>query len=122
MSETLRMVLLLTLVIYFIVVVYLLKNKRLALKYTLLWLAMGVIFLIMILFPNVLQLIVYLLGITSTMNGLFTIAIGFILMLCMSLTSIVSRQSQKVKNLTQDNALLEKRVRELEKAINDLGE
>jgi hypothetical protein len=33
----------------------------------------------------------------------------------MALTSIVSKQSSQIKNLTQENALLEKLVREMEK-------
>ena len=33
----------------------------------------------------------------------------------MSLTAIVSKQTERIKDLAQDNAVLEKRVRELEK-------
>lgn len=32
----------------------------------------------------------------------------------MSLTAIVSKQTERIKNLAQENAALEKRVRELE--------
>lgn len=51
------------------------------------------------------------------MNGLYVICIGFMIMLLMSLTSIVSRQAFKIRSLVQDNALLEKRIRELEKVV-----
>lgn len=78
---------------------------------------MGLVFLIMILFPSTLLEIVKLFGITSTMNGLFTFAIAFILMLCMALTAIVSKQTERIKTLIQENALLEKRVRNLEEII-----
>jgi hypothetical protein len=33
----------------------------------------------------------------------------------LSITSIVSRQSERIKTLVQANAILEKRIRELEK-------
>lgn len=49
------------------------------------------------------------------MNGLFIIAIGFIIMILLSLTSIASRQNRKIRTLTQELAILDKRVRELEK-------
>ena len=39
----------------------------------------------------------------------------FIIMILMTLTSIVSRLAYKAKTLTQEIALIEKRVRELEK-------
>ena len=48
------------------------------------------------------------------MNGLFIIGIGFIVMILMAITSIVSKQNKKIRTLIQDNAILEKRVRELE--------
>ena len=39
---------------------------------------------------------------------------GFAFVLLMAVTSIVSKQSEKIKELIQSTALLEKRVRELE--------
>ena len=48
------------------------------------------------------------------MNALYVIAIGFVMVLLMALTSIVSRQSDRIKSLVQDNAMLEKRIREME--------
>lgn len=119
MSNTLRVVLIVCIILYFVVVVRLLKNKKLALKYSLLWLAMGVCLTILVIFPELLKQICRLLGIVDTMNGLFTLAIGFILILLMALTSIVSKQSDKIKNLVQDNALLEKRIRDLERKMKE---
>lgn len=48
------------------------------------------------------------------MNGLFVFFIGVLIMICMSLTSIVSKQTNKLRTLTQELAILEKRIRELE--------
>lgn len=114
MTDTLRMVLIIGIGLYFCVVIKLLKEKRLMLKYSLLWLFMGAVMAVLVIFPKTLQIISNLIGIVDSMNGLFTFAIGFILMLLMAITSIVSKQSERIKNLVQDNALLEKRIRELE--------
>lgn len=119
MSNTLRVVLIVCVILYFVVVIRLLKNKKLTLKYSLIWLAMGVCLTILVIFPKLLNQICRLLGIVDTMNGLFTLAIGFILILLMALTSIVSKQSDKIKNLVQDNALLEKRIRDLERKMKE---
>lgn len=114
---TLRISLILAIIIYFILILYFLKKKALELKYTLLWILAGVVMGFFIFFPQVLYKIVRLAGIYTIMNGLYVICIGFIFILMMSLTSIVSRQAYKIKSLIQDNAMLEKRIRELEKIV-----
>lgn len=114
----LRVVLMISVVCYFIVILMFLKRKALALKYTLLWLAAGVIFGVMVVWPRTLVWFIHLLGITSNMNGLFLLCIAFLMMILMSITSIVSGQSEKIKNLTQTIAKMEKRIRDLE---NDKG-
>jgi hypothetical protein len=119
MGTTLRIVLLLCVFLYFTIVVRMLKKKRLSMKYSLLWLLLGIILLIFVIFPQILIWICFRLGFIDQMNGLFTFAVGFILVLVMKLTSIVSEQSDKIKNLVQENALLEKRLRELEEKAGD---
>lgn len=106
---------------YFILILYYLKKRMLELKYTLLWLVAGVIMGIMIFFPQLLVRFVRMLGIESNMNGLFVLCLGFILAILMSLTSIVSRQSAKIRLLIQQLAIMEKRIRELEEVSRDDG-
>lgn len=113
-SSTLRIILIIGVLVYFIIILMFLKNKAITLKYTLLWLAAGVVLGIMVVWPESLVLFVKALGITSNMNGLFIASITFIIMILMSLTSIVSKQADKIKNLTQTIAKMEKRLRECE--------
>lgn len=120
MTNTFRVILVVGLIIYFFIVFRLLKKKRLTLKYSLLWLLMGLVMSILVLFPQLLEVISKKFGIVDTMNALFTFAIGFILMLLIALTSIVSKQSDRIKSLIQDNALLEKRLRGLEENQNSV--
>lgn len=110
----LRLVLVIGVIAYFIIILLFLKNKTLHLKYTLLWLVAGLILGIMVIWPSTLLRFTHLLGIASNMNGLFIICIAFIIMILMSLTSIISRQADKIKNLTQTIARMEKRIREIE--------
>ena len=74
----------------------------------------GVILALLVIWPEILSRFVRLVGIQSNMNGLFIMAIAFIVMIMMSLTSIVSRQTNKIRHLVQEIAILEKRLRELE--------
>lgn len=119
LDATLRITLIVGIVFYFILIFVFLKYKALSLKYTLLWLFAGLVMLFFVFFPQVLYTISSLLGIQSGMNGLYLICIGFIMVILMSLTSIVSRQRNRIKTLTQEMAVLEKRIRELEKSEED---
>lgn len=113
-SMELRIFLSVALLLYFIIIIALLKRKALSLKYTLLWLFTGVILVFLVIFPQGLNWIVRIVDIKSPVNGLFAIMIFFIMLILMSLTSIVSRQTERIKRLVQTNALLEKRIRDLE--------
>ena len=100
--------------IYFALVFFFLKKKMLSLKYTLVWLIAGAVMLLFTVFPMLMIRFVKLFGVESAMNGLFSLLIFFILTIIMSLTAIVSRQAERIRSLTQSQALLEKRIRELE--------
>lgn len=118
---TLRVTLIAAVICYFIVILYFLKQKALNLKYTLLWLVAGFVMGILVVVPELLVGIIHIFGIQDNMNGLFSFAIGFVVMILLSLTSIASRQNRKIRTLTQEIAILEKRVRDLEKKCTDLS-
>lgn len=118
-SSTLRIVLIIGVVTYFAMILMFLKHRALALKYTLLWMLAGIVLGVMVIWPEVLTYFTKVLGIVSNMNGLFIACIAFIIMILMSLTSIVSKQADKIKNLTQTIAKIEKRLRETENKVSE---
>lgn len=121
--QKLQIVLICAIILYFLIIFYFLKKKALELKYTLLWFVAGVVLFILVVFPELLSMVISMFGIQSNMNGLYIILISFIIMILMALTSIVSRQTYKIKTLIQEIAILEKRVRDLEEtSFNCLGE
>ena len=109
----LRVTLCIAVVCYFIIILYYLKKRMLELKYTF-WLLAGVVMGAMIYSPQLTVRFVRRIGMTSNMNGLYVMAIAFIICILMTLTSIVSRQAMKIKVLIQEISILEKRIRELE--------
>lgn len=124
---TLRISLIAAVICYFVVILYFLKQRALNLKYTLLWLVAGFVMGILVAIPELLVAIIRLFGIQDNMNGLFIFMIGFIILILLSLTSIASRQNGKLRKLTQELAILDKRVRELEQnpaaqTVGDGGE
>lgn len=112
--HTLQVTLSIAVFCYFIIILYYLKRRMLELKYTLIWLVVGLIMGIMICFPELLVRFVRILGIESNMNGLYILCIAFIMMILMTLTSIASRQQMKIRTLIQELSMLDKRIRELE--------
>lgn len=111
----LRITLIIVVISYFIVILYFLKQKALNLKYTLLWLVAGAVMGILVVVPELLTRTIRLFGIQDNMNGLFLFCIGFFVLILLSLTSIASRQNRKLRTLIQELAILDKRVRDLEK-------
>lgn len=99
---------------YFVIILYLLKKRALELKYSLLWILSGLCLMIFLIRPNLLFNIAYLFGIETGINGFYIFCIAVIVMIIMSLTSIVSKQTNKIRILIQTIALMEKRLRELE--------
>lgn len=114
MAVEIRIFLLVAVILYFMEIINLLKKKRLNLKYTLLWLAVGVLMILFIIFPQIIVAFSNLLHFQSSMNALYILLIGFLVIICVALTSIVSKQNGHIKNLTQNAALLEDRIRKLE--------
>lgn len=112
--STLRVTLIIAVICYFIIILYFLKQRALNLKYTLLWLLSGVVLGILVIYPELLRFTIRILGIEDNMNGLFIISIAFMVMIMMALTSIASRQNMKIRQLVQEIAILDKRIRELE--------
>ena len=117
--QRLQVVLIISIIVYFVIILYFLKKRALELKYTLIWLVAGAVMLILVAFPQLMTGIIRMLGIQSSMNGLYIALIAFIIMILMTLTSIVSRLAYKAKALIQEIALIEKRVRDLEMQNED---
>lgn len=114
MSNTLFFVMLFAEILYFALIILLIKNKTLSLRYTLLWLFAGFAMVFFTVFPDSFIFLIKFSGVETTMNGLFSLCIFFIFILLISLSGIVSKQSDTIRQLVQDNAILEKRIRDLE--------
>ncbi len=115
MSMALRISLLVGILAYLIFIVLLLRRKSLNLKYSLLWLGIAAILVLMVAFPEAVSFLAQLIGVVSPINAIFLMFIAFILLLIISLTAIVSGQQRKIKTLIQNMAILQKQVDDLKK-------
>lgn len=116
-TEKLQILLFVVIFLYFLFIYHFLRKREILLKYSLTWIILGVGLAVLVVFPAVLQKIANLVGIYTDINLLFSIIMGFTLIVTFSLTIIVSRHNERHKELTQEVALLEERVRVLEKLL-----
>lgn len=86
----------------------LVKHERLLLNYSLLWLALAVVLLVCAIFPGPLFGVATALGFLTASNFIFFLGFLFLLLICLTLTTVVSKQAIAIKNLTQKIALMEK--------------
>lgn len=119
MGIELRIFLIVAIIVYLLIIFNLLRKKSLNLKYTLIWLVSAVVMLIVAIFPDLFLNLSSIVGIVDGTNFVFVVEAMFVLIILLSLTSIVSHLNDKNRKLIQSVALLEKRMRQLEKAIKD---
>jgi len=106
--------------IFFLVLLRYLIKRKLNLKYSLIWLLASIVMLVGVIFPQIIVWLCSLVGIQTPANAAFFVAIIFLFILVMMLTAIVSHMNQRVYRNTQTQAILEKRVRELENKLAEL--
>ncbi|MBQ7412300.1 MAG: DUF2304 domain-containing protein [Clostridia bacterium] len=106
--------------IFFLVLLRYLVKRKLNLKYSLIWLLASIVMLVGVIFPQIIVWLCSLVGIQTPANAAFFVAIIFLFVLVMMLTAIVSHMNLRVYRNTQTQAILEKRVRELEDKLAEL--
>lgn len=104
-------------VVLLVIIFFLLKKGMMSVKYSLLWLGLAVGLVIFAVFPYVVFVLRDLLDIEMPVNLVFLLMFCFVLLVLLSLSIAISQLAEKCKRLTQSNAILEKRVRELEQHI-----
>lgn len=117
MNISLRIFLIISILIYLGIILHFLKKKDLNLKYSLLWIFSAIVMLTVSIFPGIIIKFTSLVGIIDTVNSVFVLEGMFVLLILLSLTAIVSHLNDKNRQLIQAIALLDKRVRDLEKRI-----
>ena len=114
MTTLFRVILLVCVLVYLAVILVLMRKGRMSLKYSLIWFLAGVVLLVCAIFPQTIRFFTHLLGVYSETNAVFFIGVCFLVLIVLSLTLIVSGQTERIRKLVQSQAILEKRIRDLE--------
>jgi hypothetical protein len=92
------------------VIFELVRSRRLMERYALLWLLSGLVLLGLALWRNVLEIVAEAIGVFYPPSALFIVAFGFVLLLLLHFSVVVSRLSDQNKLLSQRLALLEEKA------------
>jgi hypothetical protein len=90
----------------FLFVLELLRRRRLGEPYAILWLIASVVLLVLSVWDDLLDGLADLVGIAVPANALFVVAFGFVLVLLLSFSVVISRLSRENKLLAQEIARL----------------
>lgn len=119
MSLKLQIIIGVILVIALAWIINMVRKEILDIRFALSWLLVGIIVLILDIFPSAMFWLVHLLGIQLPVNMMFFFGFCFTLFLVFGLTTKVSRQAEQLKRLTQEVALLEKSLTEAKDSLTE---
>lgn len=115
MELPLRIALLVITLVYLFIVLKAIKHKKMQISFSIFWISTGVILIIALLIPNLIQDISAVLGFELTVNMIFCIAIFLAFYLIFQLNILLSKENRKNTLLIQEISLLKKEVEELKK-------
>ena len=93
----------------------LVRSRRLKESYSLLWFGIALVFLLFSIWRGLLEKVASLMGIDYAPAALFLILIIGLYLLSMHFSVVVSRLSEKNKNLTQEIGMINSRIKEIKK-------
>lgn len=112
MNSRIQIIVAIVIVLALCVIVNMIRRKALELRYALTWLGVGVVVLVLDLFPGLMSQLSKLMGIALPSNMLFFLGFCFSLAIIFGLTIAVSKMSNRINDLTQEMALYMKREEE----------
>lgn len=107
-------------VIILAVVMWLLLTRRLREKYAALWLLIGIVVLILGLFPQLLLGLTALLGVQVPANLLFALAIVLLLGVALHLSWELSQAEDEIRRTAEESAILRANLERLQARVDAL--
>lgn len=96
------------------VIVELVRRRALSERYSLLWLLTGSVLIGLSVWRGALELVARALGIYYAPSALLLVAVGFILLILLHYSLVISKLTERTKDLAQQYAILAARLEELE--------
>lgn len=122
MNQSLNIVLIVITLVYIFLVIKSIRKKNLQMAFSIFWLITGIVLIIALLIPNLVENIARLLGFEVPANMVFCLTIFVAFYLIFNLTISLSKENKKNTELIQEVSILKKRVEEMEKKIGGTNE
>lgn len=119
MTVKLQIVIVAAILVVFAVLINMIRRKSLELKYALSWMLVLTALFVFACAPWLLNVVSEFLGIYAPVNMIFFLGFCFSLLIIFTLTVALSRLSNSVRTLDQIVALNEKKLEELEQALEE---
>ena len=100
-------------ILIFVFTIDMVRKKKLREEYSALWLITSLVMFILVIKYDWLVLLTGLIGGGLPTTTLFMCAILFLMLIAMQFSFRISKHSDQIKNLVQENALLRQQVRQL---------
>jgi hypothetical protein len=101
----------------FVLVFELVRSKRMLERYALLWLVSSLVLFVLAAWSQLLELVASSVGIKTPSNALFLATFGYVLVLLLHFSIVISRLSAQSTILAQHVGLLERSVAELRQLV-----
>jgi hypothetical protein len=102
----------------FLIVIELIRRNHLKERYSLIWLAASIVLIVFSVWRGLLHFIALSFGIYYPPSFLFLLAIGFLILLLLHFSTIISSLSEKNNRLAQEIGMLKTAIRGLEEKVN----
>ncbi|EWS79988.1 DUF2304 domain-containing protein [Brachybacterium phenoliresistens] len=100
-----------------VTVIVLIRSRLLREKYAALWMLVGLLVVVLAVFPRVLEVLSRAVGVAIPSNLLFVLAILLLLGVALHLSLEVSRLDEETRVLSEESAILRLQVERLEQAV-----
>jgi hypothetical protein len=104
-----------------VLVLILIRRGYLTIRYALLWLTAGLTFIVFTIFPNSIEVLAKSIGIITPVNALFFLGLMTTLFLLLALTVAISLLARKNEVLSQELAIRDSYIRDLQEKITILS-
>lgn len=101
--------------LFLIMILALVRKNKLLEKYSLLWILFGIMLLVMSATPLFIEKIAAMLDIKYAPSVLFLFGLVYLILYNLHITTIVSKQSEKITRLNQEVGILKEQIKSEEK-------
>ncbi len=111
MSKTIIISLIVFSFIWLIIILRDVRKGNISIKYSLIWLLMAIILLLVGVFPSFMEFVAESFGFTTISNLVIGIILTLLLLITLVLTHIVTKQKNQIRELTQEVALIKEKIK-----------